>query len=452
MARGICHAAAWLFPLSALLLYLRGPLDVLIAGGPGTLAGTLVWASTAALFVGLRLHAVRRVGREDTFAPATWRALAVLACFAALPYALVGSMLALSPIVDPGPWFLLGFLALIPGAMVVLVGLLPVRMRLALVPGKALAACVSIVAGLVLVELGLRSFGKPITRGKPSVSAPDRSHWWYEPGSSFIENGTEYRMNSWGVRGPEPEEAEGFRVLLVGDSIPFGTGLGEEEVFPWLAASMWNVAREDARSLSMVNASLSSLSTQQICDLYEGRFEDLDHDVLVFCFYLDDVNRENRYKKNDLLYNPAWPEWVQDVVLNVHVCNRVFRFFKLTHARLIAYRHRSYEEAWPDALRALARVDDIARQRGARLIVFDIPRFDWEGTLASEGDYRYVEMTRELAAWCESRAIPYHSALSALVGVDMEAARISRSNIHFTRLGHRIVAEELAGFLLTVLD
>jgi hypothetical protein len=114
-------------------------------------------------------------------------------------------------------------------------------------------------------------------------------------------------------------------------------------------------------------------------------------------------------------------------------------------------RRRNYAQAFPDALEALEACRAEAEARGARLAVFELPRFDWPGTLSRVDDYAYPWSSRSLERWCVGAGVPYATALPALVGRDMASLRISRQDIHFTAAGHAVVGAVLADFLQELL-
>jgi hypothetical protein len=52
----------------------------------------------------------------------------------------------------------------------------------------------------------------------------------------------EYRFNSLGLRGPEPDPNAEFRILFLGGSLVFGTGLNVESTFAHMLASKYNAS------------------------------------------------------------------------------------------------------------------------------------------------------------------------------------------------------------------
>ena len=114
----------------------------------------------------------------------------------------------------------------------------------------------------------------------------------------------------------------------------------------------------------MVNAAMAGYSVEQMRNYYSDKLDGLPHDVLLVSFYLDDVNRELRYRKNNYLYTPSWPEWMQDVYYGCSLCRVVLNLRWFNEQTFLLYRTRSREEAFPDALSILEEIRLLAERAG----------------------------------------------------------------------------------------
>ena len=258
------------------------------------------------------------------------------------------------------------------------------------------------------------------------------------------------QANSHGFLGPEPEaNSSQIRVLLIGDSIP----ASERSInFPNVAEDLYEKELGSERGIEIVNASIESYSVDQIYRFYHERLKEISHNFLIFSFYLDDVNRPLKYRKNNFLYTPNWPEWMQDVYYQCHFCRMLLHLCGFTENTFLKYRTWSYEEAFPNALSLLDKARLVAEFRGAKFAVLNIPRFNWANVLTDISEYQYLEINRALDAWCKARNIPYHDVLPLLVGKDMDMFRISETDIHFTESGHKLIAADLKDFLVRLIE
>jgi hypothetical protein len=298
---------------------------------------------------------------------------------------------------------------------------------------------------LVFLEIAGQVFLKPdLFKGNLAVSSPDRRYWYYV---RHILDG-ENRANAFGFLGKMPsQQPAGRRVLLVGDSIPV---VGFPRVFPGIAQDEYNRIYKPERELEIVNASVNAFSVEQIYLFYSERLKNLPHDYLVFSFHIDDVNRELRYRKNNYLYSPAWPEWQQDVYSRCYFCGLALNLLGVSDTEFLSYRTRTYGEAFPRALSILKEARTLAESRGAQFAVINIPRFTWSGALPHSDAYEFTDMNRALEGWCQAERVPYFDTLPLLVGKDISALRKSATDIHFTDAGHRVVGAGLVDFFASL--
>lgn len=306
----------------------------------------------------------------------------------------------------------------------------------------------SALIGLALSEVALRLFlvTDPFvaqirsSNGNLAVNSPDRSYWYIV--RKMGSNGAN-QANSFGFLGPEPSLGDSaLRVLLIGNSIP---AAGRSVAFPRVAEALYS--QETGEQIEIVNASIAGYSLEQMRRYYNEKLDGLSYDILIVSFYLDDINRETRYQKNNLLYTPSWPEWMQDIYYHCVLCRSLLRLRWFTEGTFLLYRTRSYENAFPAALMTLDGIRVIAERRGAKFSVFNIPVFSWSNTLSEESEYEFFDMNKRLELWCTEKRVPCHDLLPMLVGKDIRTLRVSDNNIHFNDSGHKVVGVDLKNFL-----
>ncbi|MEE8468334.1 MAG: GDSL-type esterase/lipase family protein [Planctomycetota bacterium] len=93
------------------------------------------------------------------------------------------------------------------------------------------------------------------------------------------------RTNSLGLRGEElqdPRPVGGVRILCVGDSCTFGTGVGQHDTYP--AVLETNLRRElSNQGVEILNAGVPGYTSYQCLRYLESEGFDLAPDVIVFC-------------------------------------------------------------------------------------------------------------------------------------------------------------------------
>ena len=295
---------------------------------------------------------------------------------------------------------------------------------------------------LSLFEVGLRSLSnrEPGDDRNSAVNADDGDYWYYE---TVMKDGRNI-ANSWGFLGPEPARdaaTAGRSVLVIGDSIPASALL--DDSFVGRAAK----AHPD---LVFLNAALKGYSLEQIKLLYEKRLEGLRPALVILVFYIDDVNRELRYVDANRMYNPLFPLEVQRAIASCRTCRLLFTALAIPRRPLLSTRSRSYEDRFSRALEVVSEIEAIASSRGARLAVFNVPRFNWRGALASEDAYAHEHLNQKLEAHAGRLGLSYYDLTSDLVGQEIGELRISSSDIHFNARGHEFVAELFGDFVASL--
>lgn len=409
----------------------------------------VVFCTVVGGLLGITIVRLRRrpAPRNDALVSA-WSSCLILLPIAALPCLSLAVLMTSSPEVSTRLLKLFLLVSLTPSLVLSIWILLPLTVypKLNVRSVTVSLACYAVAAGVGVVGVNV-VMGPPL-KGTPSLNSPDLSYWYYQPNLATTVNGVGLRFNSWGFRGPEPRNSHDglIKVLLIGDSIPFGGDQPETKIFPRLSEALIN-EQLGGTNVEIMNAAIPSFSMEQIKNLYLGRFGALTHDLVVLSFYLDDVNRELRYKKSDILYSPAWSEWIQDIYYSSYTGYMMMTLLGFRDANFLLFRKRSLNEAWPRALDAVEVIRREAERRGARLLVFNVPVFNWSDRISDEKEYRYVDWNKELQAWATRKQVAYWDTLPAFLGRDVDTLRNSSSDIHFNEAGHALMAEELKKFL-----
>ncbi len=122
--------------------------------------------------------------------------------------------------------------------------------------------------------------------------------WSHEPGASElyvgpvpfpIEYRTPVRINSLGLRGPEPLplSPDGYRILLLGDSLVAGFEVAFEHTFGWLLQQQ--LERELGFPVQVVNAGVRGYGTDQVYLYYLERGAALGAELVVYLQSLNDA-------------------------------------------------------------------------------------------------------------------------------------------------------------------
>lgn len=156
--------------------------------------------------------------------------------------------------------------------------------------GNVLLAVASLAVAVVAIELGLRLYFYG-TIAQPdygqTLHEPNEIRGWaLRPGTTGNTAKLDYNLpvtiNSRGLRGPEIAHARTpgvFRILVVGDSATFGSGLGDDETIPVHLARMLAPLR-----VEVVNLSVAAYSTTQELLFLEEEGRKYEPDLVLLAF------------------------------------------------------------------------------------------------------------------------------------------------------------------------
>lgn len=161
----------------------------------------------------------------------------------------------------------------------------------------ALLVLAGVAAGAALVELGIRLFVPAAPDLRAIHMAEPQKPWLYRlrPGAEAeLENtaGIHYRINEDGFRDRRhartPPEG-GFRIAVLGDSLTFGYGVEESEVYTALLGAA--LARQGAaREVEVLNFGVGGYNAYNEVALFEGIAADYRPDLVLVQFCINDLN------------------------------------------------------------------------------------------------------------------------------------------------------------------
>jgi hypothetical protein len=157
-------------------------------------------------------------------------------------------------------------------------------------PRSALAA-VSIIVCLLALELGLRVFDFLKGTDPTSMDAePDAPlHILVDAPYLYGLNPAHAGINSHGLRDDEfsiPKSASVFRLLLLGDSVPYGVGVDADHAFP---SRLEALLRASPARVEVLNAGVIGYTIYNELQFYLSRGREFQPDLVLVAFSLNDV-------------------------------------------------------------------------------------------------------------------------------------------------------------------
>jgi lysophospholipase L1-like esterase len=352
---------------------------------------------------------------------------------------------------------------------------------------SALFVASTILMGAVL-ELGVRIFMPQDPRfhdhrsiRRVSPVSPD--FWENIPDSrNDFYWGVPVHINHYGLRGEDiavPKAAHTFRILGVGDSVMFGSGVRIEDTLLKVLEVHLNGAAPNGTKYETLNAGVASVGLDYYYHFIRTNAPILEPDLVLVGVCLNDIAFYPDSGPRPKLYDPS----------RTGRLVRAFSDFLLKYSHLyiagytklksILYsagilditKRQGYNflpleppsarqtEAWDTSFQLLSRIVDLCRQRNWRLVVVIFP-MEVQACPASLKLYRdrlRVRVGDEVLAGEPQRRISGFGAAHGVTVIDLLPAfrsksasnlylrniMISLDPIHFSPLGHRIAGEEI---------
>jgi lysophospholipase L1-like esterase len=193
------------------------------------------------------------------------------------------------------------------------------------------------------------------------------------PGTVGEFYGAPVRINSIGLRGPEilPKQPGEFRVLLMGDSFPFGIGVTEEQAFPAvLERLLLRDAPQGARARVINMGVVSYNSVQELRQLRELGLS-LAPDAVVLSYAINDIEPVMWVldKRRNPLANLVQRSYAGSLVA-ILTRNAKNALTGSSPVDMGAYRPDS--PGWRAVDRSLAEMNALCREAGIPFVVFHI--------------------------------------------------------------------------------
>ena len=180
-----------------------------------------------------------------------------------------------------------------------------------------------------------------------------------KPNAAFTTFGASYQTNEFGFRdGPVSEKTDSmFRIVCVGDSVTFGTGVSIPETFPNALESLLEEKSPGEIQFDVVNAGVSAYNASNIRGLLETHITDLEPDAVVYTFVENDLDDSFSMGPNEYLmpYDPSKPpdapfiidDFAPDLGDEKTVSERVHQRSRAIVSGLVSFRS-GYKPASPD--------------------------------------------------------------------------------------------------------
>jgi lysophospholipase L1-like esterase len=247
----------------------------------------------------------------------------------------------------------------------------------ALILPSVLLACVVELALRVFDPIGFSYFAEA---GKyfASMQPNDKYAYIHTPGFRAKFQGVNVVINSAGFRGPEVEAGNlqrRIRVLVLGDSVVFGWGAPQNEIFPIRLQSMLERVIPEAQ---VIPAGVGSWNTRTEYEYLRSTGVHVGPKMIILLITANDLEPK-RSGWTDIRKSLLFPSDTPEVAAHKMWKAAVAKSYLMGYVQYLLKRHRLARQEseasmnlvhWEDARQALDGMVQLSRDIGASLIIF----------------------------------------------------------------------------------
>lgn len=329
------------------------------------------------------------------------------------------------------------------------------------IPRRLLFAALTTALLLGGLEAGLRLAG--YARGVAIAEDPATGYRLVPDQDCETDQGDRVRVNALGLRDeefPREKPAGEYRVLLLGDSVTFGVGVGQDRIFPRLLDERLDARCGEGRVRVMNGAVMGYDSTQERDWLRVYGF-DLQPDAVVVMFFHNDIWFDPRrpsaaqFPGRDALRRTATFRWMEDLYRR-REASRMGRDGSLDELKADQFERlkdryigkvpldpSASEESRHTILarEILKEMTAMCRERGVRFAVCAIPAFH------NTEDPKLPHVQGALFYDLKQLGIRHHYLIDALKD-HHPGCWLPYDEGHLSEEGHRLVAEAMEQWLV----
>lgn len=330
-----------------------------------------------------------------------------------------------------------------------------------------LLSLVSVLVLLLLVELATRALTDPVSRvnfttmprsimKKPTIAGvpymlrangTGTQHFGTNPSGYFDDGATlSYRINSLGFRGKETTHEKPpntVRIVGIGDSFTFGTGVRNEDTFLSILESRLAATITKA-NIEVLNLGVGGYNTAHEVSLLNHVGVSLHPDIVVIFFFLNDTNAGGTASAfGAQITEQQLPFWRRHSQLADLIASGLER--QRAARELVKNYNDSYQDkaaGWERSKRALRNAKSLADKKDFELVLAIFPVL-WN----LSDNYPFLQIHRTVSDFASGLSIPVLDLQPEFSGFDGPELWAHPNNQHPNAQGHEIAGIALSKFL-----
>jgi lysophospholipase L1-like esterase len=273
---------------------------------------------------------------------------------------------------------------------------------------------------------------------------------------------TSVRLNSQGLRDKDyadKKPVHSHRVLMLGDSFTFGSGVADTNViFPELLERQLHAEYSSkGETIEILNGGIPGSLTHQWVDLLLKVEDSFKPDVIVIVFFLRDGTKTSSrgvffdlVRKEIESRNAASFFYKHCYLIRLYKDYKDRRYFAEKYSTTLNNAYlggRQQTEEWENAKRNILKIKAIAEKRKARIgfVVFPI-------LVELNNRYPFKKISDVIIRFATENNIPAHDLLPAFTGKHGADLWVSGYDQHPNPSAHKIAADSIQPFLKYLIE
>ena len=303
---------------------------------------------------------------------------------------------------------------------------------------KAIAVLLGVFFALFLLEIACQAFFAIAVSKQLESQRNDPLHYYqasadpvfrYElkPGYQIEKDGRRIRINTQGIRDDEDRTDQPRKVALLGDSVPFGISLSQEET---PSARLQQLTGD---SIKVLNFGTPGYGLEEIVRFLEVKYPVYKPQKVYYVLNLNDFSRRNTiYEGADNgLYRIYDRPFIK---MPFFIRKAVYRYVKEGKMSSVKWYRWLFDGNKDRLLPVLKQMSDFTKSNGSEFKVVLFP----PAVAYENGQFVMQDVFDEISAYCRDNGIP---VVSPVTEFSQQVYDLQDNTDHFTPKGCEVMAK-----------
>jgi len=252
------------------------------------------------------------------------------------------------------------------------------------------------------------------------------------PSKSAKLQNVEIRINSLGMRGPEPNENADLRIMMLGSSITLGWGVPEDQIYPSILKNQ--LQAKSPKTIEIFNAGVGNYNTYREVEAFFIKYKKLNPNIIVLNYFVNDAEILPAPKSNWLLENSQLAVLLWSRIEQIKTKFGVQESFEEHYKNI----YKDDFEGWINTKNSFAKLAKYSKEKNIPVIVAMIP------DIHNLKNYPFGFIHEKIKKLSEDHGFVYIDLYDSLKFIEKpEEIWAMPGDPHPNAKGHKLMADQL---------